>query len=143
MVGKEGRRRLFLRSLPLDCATAYRAPQDACSGITTHAAAGAVLLATRSGCLPSQKLANAQAAGAVGLLLTDDRTDGFFAMGSSSGISYSTPLMGVPLSTGRDLWSAVQVREKNRRGRGRAEGCGARERGRERRAEGCHERDRC
>jgi len=85
-------------------------PKDACSGLNRETAAGKVVVAVRGNCAPGDKLRNAQAAGAVALLLTNNVADGYFVIGVTSpadSTGLSVPMGSVPLSLGRYLWDAV------------------------------------
>ena len=91
------------RALPLVAA----APEDACSDVA-RVPPGSLLLVRRGGCYFSAKLENAAAAGAAGVLLTNDKQEGYFQMEASEGggaLERAGIFMaGVPLSTGRRLW---------------------------------------
>ena len=73
---------LYGRRLALAAAT----PSDACGNLENAAAiSGAVLIAARGGCTVADKAAAAQSAGAVALLVYDDRISDFFIPAASNG----------------------------------------------------------
>ena len=77
--------------------------QDACSRVA--GAAGAVVLATRGGCVFTTKAQAAATSGAAALIVANDGDDGYFVMQPGAGVDtssgYSIPVVGVPASTGR------------------------------------------
>ncbi|KAG2498668.1 hypothetical protein HYH03_003413 [Edaphochlamys debaryana] len=85
-------------------------PADACSGISNAGGIrGRVVLIQRGRCYFTDKMKAAATAGAVGVVVYNDRQDGYFQMLSADGASATpaVPMGSVPLSTGRWLLAAV------------------------------------
>mmetsp|Transcript_27215 Transcript_27215/g.70074 ORF Transcript_27215/g.70074 Transcript_27215/m.70074 type:complete len:1426 (+) Transcript_27215:1145-5422(+) len=82
-------------------------PRSACVSFSSSAAvSGRVVLAERGGCQLGEKLRRASDAGAAALIITNDRSSGFFELSGSS--DRSTPMGGVPRSVGRYLWDVAE-----------------------------------
>ncbi|GFR44316.1 hypothetical protein Agub_g5528, partial [Astrephomene gubernaculifera] len=100
-----------LAGLPANTPLLAGAPQDACTPLTNAGSvSGRVVLVKRGGCYFSDKMRNAVAAGAVGVLVYNDRLDGYFLMQVPDGVSAGSltlPMGGVPQSTGRWLLAAL------------------------------------
>jgi len=97
-----------------ELAFAAAAPQDGCSSVAA-VPPGALLLVRRGGCYFSAKLENAAAAGASGVVLTNDKQEGYFQMesqedeqgleqvreGAGRGVALGVGFGGVALVWGR------------------------------------------
>lgn len=93
---------LLGKSFPLLAAE----PINGCQALS--AAAGAVVLMQRGGCYFSDKMGAAQAVGAAGVVLTDTQQSGYFVMEApQDAVGLTIPMVGVPVSIGRDLWQLI------------------------------------
>jgi len=83
-------------------------PPNACAPIS-KAAAGSIVLVKRGDCFFANKLKAASDAGAVGVLVVNDRGGGYFKMEAQEGESISTtiPMLGISKRLGDGLWTLI------------------------------------
>jgi uncharacterized protein (TIGR03382 family)/uncharacterized repeat protein (TIGR01451 family) len=105
---------------PVDITAPLVRPQDASDGGATDACApilpvpGKVVIADRSGrCLVARRAANAQAAGALGLIVRHDQSgDEPFSYGASdAGVSIVIPIWGISYDDGVQVEAALETGE--------------------------------